>query len=149
MKDTIVLMGGENVEPEPIEDKLKESLLIDHAVVIGQDQKQVSAIVAVNEEELLRLAGELKLSVNEICTEGEFSIENDVIYRILLKEVNSLISRTHGFKFFEYIARILPVRSDFSVGKELTQTLKIKRKYIEEKYHKLIERLFGEKDATN
>ncbi|HWP68874.1 MAG TPA: AMP-binding protein, partial [Rectinemataceae bacterium] len=34
-KDTIVLMGGENVEPEPIEEKLKESAYIDHAVVLG------------------------------------------------------------------------------------------------------------------
>lgn len=146
MKDTIVLMGGENVEPEPIEDKLKESIYIDHAVIIGQDQKQVSAIVAVNEDELMRLAAELKLSTDQISTDGEYSIENDVIYKILLKEVNTLISREHGFKPFEYISRILPVRSDFTIGKELTQTLKIKRKYIEEKYRKLIDRFFGDKD---
>lgn len=144
MKDTIVLMGGENVEPEPLEDKLKESVYIDHAVVIGQDQKQVSAIVAVNEEELMRLAAELKLSPSEITTEGEYSIENDVIYKILQREVNALISREQGFKPFEYISRILPVRSDFSVGKELTQTLKVKRKYVEERYRALIERFFGD-----
>ncbi len=142
LKDTIVLMGGENVEPEPIEDKMKESAFIDHAVVIGQDRKQLSAIVAVNEDELMKLAGELKLSPTEISTEGSASIENDLIYKHLLKEVNSLISREQGFKPFEFIAKILPVRNDFSIGKELTQTLKIKRKYIEEKYHSLIEKLF-------
>lgn len=144
MKDTIVLMGGENVEPEALEDKLKESVYIDHAVVIGQDQKQLSAIVAVNEEELMRLASELKLSPSEVVTEGKYSIENDVIYQILQREVNKLISREHGFKPFEYIAKILPVRSDFSIGKELTQTLKVKRKYVEERYRALIERLFGD-----
>ncbi len=142
LKDTIVLMGGENVEPEPIEDKMKESAFIDHAVVIGQDRKQLSAIVAVNEDELMKLAGELKLSPTEISMEGSGSIENDLIYKHLLKEVNSLISREHGFKPFEFISRILPVRNDFSIGKELTQTLKIKRKYIEEKYRSLIEKLF-------
>lgn len=149
MKDTIVLMGGENVEPEPIEDKLKESVYIDHAVIIGQDQKQISAILAVNEEELMKLAEQLKLSAGEISTEGQYSIENDVIYSILLKEVNNLISKAHGFKPFEYISKILPVRSDFSIGKELTQTLKIKRKFIEDRYHELIEHFFSNKDGKN
>jgi len=140
-KDTIVLMGGENVEPEPIEDKIKESIYIDHAVVLGQDRKQLSAIVAVNEEELLKLASELKVADYEVMTEGSDSIEHDRIYAVLMKEVNSLVSREHGFKPFERIQKIFPVRNNFSVGKELTQTLKVKRKYIEEKYRNLIERL--------
>lgn len=141
MKDTIVLMGGENVEPEPIEDKLKESSYIDHAVVIGQDQKQLSAIVAINEDELMRLAAELKLSPSEVSMEGERSIENDAIYRILLKEVGALISKEQGFKPFERITRLFMVRNDFEVGRELTQTLKVKRKFVEERFRRLVERL--------
>jgi len=141
-KDTIVLMGGENIEPEPIEEKLKESAYIDHAVVIGQDQKQISAIVAVNEEELMRLAAELKLSRNEIMTSGTASIENDQVYNILIKEVGSLITKEQGFKPFEKITKIFPVLNDFSVGKELTQTLKVKRKYVEERFHHLVDKYF-------
>ncbi|MDX9800205.1 MAG: AMP-binding protein [Spirochaetia bacterium] len=137
-KDTIVLMGGENVEPEPIEDKIKESIYIDHAVVLGQDSKQLTAIVAINEEELMRLASELKISANILKTEGKYSIENDVVYEILMKEVNNLISKEQGFKPFEFISKILPVHNDFIIGKELTQTLKIKRAFIEEKYKDLI-----------
>ncbi len=141
LKDTIVLMGGENVEPEPIEEKIKESLYIDHAVVLGQDQKQLSAIVAVNEEELMKLAAELKLSDVEVQIDGDNSIEQDKVYEVLLKEVNRLISKEHGFKPFEFVTKILPVKNDFSIGKELTQTLKVKRQYIEEKYKSLIARL--------
>lgn len=146
-KDTIVLMGGENVEPEPIEEKLKESVFIDHAVVIGQDQKQISAIVAVNEDELMKLAGELKLSRGEVITEGSRSIENDRIYLALLAEVNALINKDQGFKPFEKITKIFPVLNDFSVGKELTQTLKVKRKYVEERFKHLVDKYFkgGEK----
>jgi long-chain acyl-CoA synthetase len=139
-KDTIVLMGGENVEPEPIEDKLKESAYIDHAVVLGQDQKQIAAIVAVNEEELMKLAAELKLSRNDIAISGSGSIENDQIYNLLLKEVGSLITKEQGFKPFEKIGKIFPVLNDFSVGKELTQTLKVKRKYVEERFNHLVDK---------
>ncbi|MCK5154107.1 MAG: AMP-binding protein [Spirochaetales bacterium] len=140
-KDTIVLMGGENIEPEPIEDKIKESLYIDHAVLLGQDRKQLTALIAVNEEELMNLAGELKVADYEINTEGEFSIEHDKIYSVLMKEVSSLISREHGFKSFERISKILAVKNNFSIGKELTQTMKVKRKYIVDKYQSLIEKL--------
>ncbi len=140
-KDTIVLMGGENIEPESLEDKMKESIYIDHAVVFGQDRKQLTAIIAVNEEELMNLAGELKVADYEIDTEWKNPIKHDKIYRVLMKEVSSLISREHGFRPFEIISRIAPVRNDFSVGKELTQTLKVKRKYIEEKYKNLIYKL--------
>lgn len=146
-KDTIVLMGGENVEPEPLEEKMKESAYIDHAVVLGQDQKQLSAIIAVNEEELMRLAAELKLQPSDIKTEGKDSIEHDAVYSVLLKEVNALISREQGFKHFERITRILPVKNDFSVGKELTQTLKVKRRYVEERFKELVDRVFGDSNS--
>ena len=43
-KDTIVLLGGENIEPAPIEDKLRESVYIDQVVILGQDQKFLSAL---------------------------------------------------------------------------------------------------------
>ncbi len=141
MKDTIVLMGGENVEPEPIEEKMKESVYIDHAVVLGQDKKQLTAIVAVNEEELMKLAAELKLSYEEIILEGKGSITHEDIMRHLMKEVNSLINKEHGFKNFEFVTKILAVKNDFLVGKELTQTLKIKRKYIEDRYQNLLSHL--------
>ncbi|MDA3956809.1 long-chain fatty acid--CoA ligase, partial [Oceanispirochaeta sp.] len=137
-KDTIVLMSGENVEPEPIEDKMKESLFIDHAVVFGQDQKQLSAIVAVNEEELMNLAQELKLKDFNVPMSGKNSVDQDRIYAVIMKEVNQLISREHGFKPFEFVTKILPVKNDFSIGKELTQTLKVKRQFIEDKYKSLI-----------
>jgi long-chain acyl-CoA synthetase len=143
-KDTIVLMGGENVEPERIEDKIKESTYIDHAVLLGQDRKQLTALVAVNPDELMRLAEELKVTDYEVPVEGAYSIENDKINAILMKEVNSLISKEHGFKPFEFVANILPVKNNFTIGSELTQTLKVKRNYIQEKYRNLITRLNGE-----
>jgi long-chain acyl-CoA synthetase len=104
----------------------------------------LSAIIAVNEEELLRLAVELKLKPTDIKIEGKDSIEHDLVYSVLLKEVNALISKEHGFKPFEKITRILAVPNDFSVGKELTQTLKVKRKYVEERFQSLVARLMGD-----
>jgi len=51
-KDTIVLSNGENVEPNPIEDTLLGSQLIDQVILRGQDEKQLSAIVVLNPREL-------------------------------------------------------------------------------------------------
>jgi long-chain acyl-CoA synthetase len=96
--------------------------------------------VAINEEELMKLAAELKLSMSDILVRGTSSIEHDEIYNFLLKEVNSRITKEEGFKPFERITRIFPILNDFSVGKELTQTLKVKRKYVEERFKKLVDK---------
>ena len=88
----------------------------------------------------MKLAAELKLSRNEIVTSGSASIENDLVYNALLAEVNSLISKEEGFKPFEKITKIFPVLNDFSVGKELTQTLKVKRKFVEERFKQLVDK---------
>jgi long-chain acyl-CoA synthetase len=88
----------------------------------------------------MKLAAELKLSRNDIAISGSGSIENDQIYNLLLKEVGSLITKEQGFKPFEKIGKIFPVLNDFSVGKELTQTLKVKRKYVEERFNHLVDK---------
>lgn len=141
-KDTIVLAGGENVEPEPIEDKLKESTLIDHAVVLGQDEKGLAALLALNEDELTRLAREHNVPLEEIAPGTGGAIQHPSILETVRREVNKLVSRETGFKPFERIAHVIPVRNTFSIGKELTQTLKIKRRYVEERYRGLIQRIF-------
>ena len=140
-KDTIVLAGGENVEPEPIEDKLKESTLIDYAVVLGQDEKSLAALLALNEDELARIAREHNIPLEEAARDGGGAI-HPTILETVRREVSKLISRETGFKPFERIAHVIPVRTTFSIGKELTQTLKVKRRYVEERYRELIERIF-------
>ena len=141
-KDTIVLAGGENVEPEPIEDKLKESTLIDHAVVLGQDEKGLAALLALNEDELTRLAREHDVPLEEIAPAAGGAIQHPSILETVRREVNKLVSRETGFKPFERIAHVIPVRNTFAIGRELTQTLKIKRRYVEERYRELIQRIF-------
>jgi len=143
-KDTIVLAGGENVEPEPIEDKLKESTLFDYAVVLGQDEKSLAALLALNEDELARIAREHNIPLEEAAHEGGGAIHPTILDTVR-REVSKLISRETGFKPFERIAHIIPVRTTFSIGKELTQTLKVKRRYVEERYRELIERIFPPK----
>ena len=55
-KDTIVLFGGENVEPTPIEEKMKESEFIDHVMLVsrafGEDQKVLGALIVPNADNL-------------------------------------------------------------------------------------------------
>lgn len=140
-KDTIVLSGGENVEPENIESKMKESAYIDHAVVLGQDRKQLTALVAMNEGELMNLAARLKLREGDYLVSDEQAIENPHILDHVKKEIDRLISKEQGFKAFEKISKVLLVRNSFTIGRELTQSLKVKRKYVEEKYQNLIHKL--------
>ncbi len=133
-KSTIVLLGGENAEPEPIEEKLKESNLIDHAVVVGQDKKGLSAVIQINEERLKHMAEKLKISWDDIVLKGSDVIKHNKILAVLNAEVRKLINRRTGFKPSEKITKIVLVKKKFSIGDELTQTLKIKRNHVEKKY---------------
>ncbi|MFP3958807.1 MAG: AMP-dependent synthetase/ligase [Spirochaetaceae bacterium] len=137
-KDTIVLRGGENVEPQPIEDKLVQSEFIDQAMVVGQDQKFLAALIVPNAERMEEFAREN--NVEYIETE-ELLEHPEFLERIRL-EIDGLINAKSGFKLFEHVYRFRLLSKPFGVGDELTNTMKIKRPVVYKKYHREIEELF-------
>jgi long-chain acyl-CoA synthetase len=130
-KETIVLLGGENVEPLPIESKLLESPLIDHALVdqrmvVGQDQKHLGVLVVP--------------SVGGFAATGV--VAPDIVAlsarpdarELIQAEIRRLICGETGFKPFERLAALELIGKPFEVGDELTMTFKLRRHVITEKY---------------
>jgi len=138
-KSTIVLIGGENIEPEPIEEKLQESDLIDHVIVLGQDKKNLEALIAVNHDKLKQLLEKMKLGWDEVMLQQGDSIRHNRVLQELNKEIRRLVNRETGFKPFESISNFVALKTPFKVGDELTQKLSVKRKVVEEKYKHLLD----------
>ena len=137
-KDTIVLLGGENIEPAPIEEKLRESEYIEHAVVVGQDQKFLAALIVVNTASIEMFAKDNNIPYMN----SEQLIVLPEVTDLLDTEIKSLVSQKTGFRSFEQIFRFTVLKKQFEVGCELSQKQEIKRHAIYEEYKKEIDRLF-------
>ncbi len=139
VKETIVLLGGENVEPVPIEDTILESEYIDQVMVVGQDKKFLAALVVPNSEAVEKYAAEKEISY----VEKEELLESPQIGELIAGEVNSRVNAKRGFREFERVFRFKVIPRHFEVGVELTASLKIKRDVINQIYKKEIQELFG------
>ncbi|TGL15054.1 AMP-dependent synthetase/ligase [Leptospira meyeri] len=138
-KDTIVLSGGENVEPEPIEICLKQSEFIDQAVVVGQDKKSLSALILLN---LDKVQSYLNLQSISLDLNNCIFNEEEAILKLIKEEVKRFVSDKNGFKSFERITNIFILQNPFVIHDELTQTQKVKRNRVQEKYHNEIESMY-------
>jgi len=138
VKETIVLLGGENIEPTPIEDRLVKSEYIDQAMVVGQDQKFLGALIVPNLEKMEEFARENKVDY----IEAEELVDDEEFREKVRQEIASLVNSKNGFKIYEHIYRFKIIPEQFEAGKELTNTLKMKRNVITEKYKREIENLF-------
>ena len=132
-KETVVLLGGENVEPVPIENRLLESPFIAQCMVVGQDKKYLSAIVVPSVDHL-----------KDYGASTEDLAKNPEVQRLIRDEVKKLISNEAGFKSFEKIVDVRILPKPFEVGDELTNLFKIKRHVVTEKYRDLIESMYRE-----
>ena len=136
-KDTIVLSGGENLEPVPIEAKLCESEYIESAVVLGQDKRYLGALIVLN-----------KARIEEYLTEKGIPYRVDRLAQ--MSEVKSLIEHTiaqiisskQGFKSYEHIVRFTLLGSSFEMGRELSAKQELKRFAINRLYEEEIAALF-------
>jgi len=137
-KDTIVLRGGENIEPTPIEMKINESRYIAQSVVLGQDQRYLGALIVVNKDEVLSWA-----TANSI-DEPVFSrlLDNQQVKKLFETEVSDLIHSRNGFKMFERIHRIALLEKPFETGVELSAKQEIMRYKLNDLYKKEIKVLF-------
>ena len=138
-KDTVVLLGGENVEPVPIEDKLSQSEYIAQVMVIGQDQKNLGAII-IPEFEKLKAWGK-ENGVTE--TDHKALIVNPKVIEFYKKEIKELNSSKNGFKSFEQVTPFFIIDKAFEVGDELTNLFKLKRHIITEKYKDQIKKVYS------
>jgi long-chain acyl-CoA synthetase len=138
-KETIVLLNGENVEPGPIEARLCESPYIMQCIVVGQDQKQLGALI-VTHPDRFKNDGIEAVSVAELAT-------NPAVKKIITREIRARINAASGFKAFEQIQlwRLLP--KAFEVGDELTATYKLKRHVIDAKYAAVLAEMFPTQKA--
>jgi long-chain acyl-CoA synthetase len=129
-KDTIVLIGGENIEPAPIEAKILENPMVSHIMIYGQDKKHLSAVIVPDEDQLMDFAIKNKIPFKDFKT----LCNNDQVLDEYNRIVNSKISTQNGFKSFERIYCFILVPEAFKIGEELTASLKMKRNFIAKKY---------------
>ena len=142
IKDTIVLRGGENLEPLPIEMKLAESKYIKAAVVVGQDKRYLSALILVDEEEVKNYAAENGMQYDTY----ENLLKSQEIHKLYETEISNLINAKTGFKMFERINKFTLITKQFEVGVELSAKQEIMRFRINDIYKKEIDAMFSEED---
>jgi long-chain acyl-CoA synthetase len=137
-KDTIVLRGGENVEPVPIELKIRESPWVSHCMVVGQDQKYLAALIVPVQEALMGFARENNIPI----VDYDSLLQQPEINELLANEVSRLASAQAGFKVYERIFKIKLIPKPFEAGDELTAKMELQRSRIAAKYGKEIGSLF-------
>lgn len=140
-KDTIVLLGGENVEPLPIEQKINTSHYISASVVVGQDQRYLGALILPNEEDIRIYAKENALPY----TTYEELVRLEAVRKLIETEINDRISAKEGFKSFERINKFAIITKPFEVGVELSAKQEMMRFKLNEIYKNEIASLFDTK----
>ncbi len=138
IKDTIVQTGGENIEPVPIEMKIQESRYVQTAVVVGQDQRFLGALIVPVKAELETFAKDTGI---EYKTYEDLTAKPE-IKRLLEGEVAQRISSKNGFKSFEKINKIAVLSKEFEVGVELSAKQEISRYKINDLYAAEIKKIF-------
>ena len=154
-KHILVLSTGKNVPPLPIEEELKKNRYIDEAVVIGDNEKFVSALIQPNYNMLLKFARERKIAFNEDLTEYALSVNNEEVpvrvdeallkNEIVLELYQKAVNRANKpFNNFEQVRAYKLLGDTLTMEKgELTPTFKVKRDTICEEYADLIREIYA------
>ncbi|MFY9574598.1 MAG: long-chain fatty acid--CoA ligase, partial [Blastocatellia bacterium] len=136
-KDLIKTSGGKYVAPQMIEGMINQSEYVEQAVIVGDKRKYVSALIVPDFERLRAWAKDQGLTTAD---KSELIADRRVV-EMIKKDVNRL---TGELADYEKVKRIALLAEEFSIdGGELTPTLKVKRRVVEEKYGELIESLYS------
>ncbi|MBE9018443.1 long-chain fatty acid--CoA ligase [Chroococcidiopsidales cyanobacterium LEGE 13417] len=168
-KDTIVLSNGENIEPQPIEDACLRSPYIDQIMLVGQDQRSLGALIVPNLEALQQWAvsQNLQLNLPEVRQGGQggtpdsgtgaqqcaptapnsrlqpIDLDHPQIQNLFRQELTREVQDRPGYRPDDRISTYRLILEPFSIENGmLTQTLKIRRPVVMERYHDMIDGMF-------
>ncbi|MDP6518161.1 MAG: long-chain fatty acid--CoA ligase, partial [Alphaproteobacteria bacterium] len=136
MKDIIITAGGKNVTPSEIENQLKFSLYISDAVVIGDKRKFLTCLIMIDHDNVVKFAQDHDVPFTNFTSLARSEPVVDLIGREVDK-VNAQVARVESIKRFRLIETQLDPEDE-----ELTPTMKLKRKFVNQKYSALIEDMY-------
>jgi len=136
-KELIITSNGKNVAPSNIENYLKESPIIGHAMAIGDGRPYVVAVLTLDGEIAPVLARQLGLEFTDLADLAARP-EIRALAQQAVDAANARLSRPEQVKSFE----LLPVEWT-AESEELTPTLKLKRRVVNTKYAAVVDRLYG------
>jgi long-chain acyl-CoA synthetase len=146
-KDTIVLTNGENIEPQPIEDVCLRSAYIDQIMLVGQDQKVLGALIVPNFEALAQWAATQGASLampGEPIAAGAFTFDSQPIQDLFKQELAREVKNRPGYRPDDRIGPFTLLSESFTIDNGmLTQTLKIRRPVVSERYRDMINAMFA------
>jgi long-chain acyl-CoA synthetase len=135
-KEIFKTSGGKYIAPQVLENRFKESAFIEHILVIGENRKHPSAIIVPAFEYLKSWC-----RVKEIL----YSSDEEMIhhFRVIQRIEEEIFEINRNFGRHEQIKKweIIPDKWTSDTG-ELSQTLKLRRKFLNEKYARLIEEIY-------
>lgn len=135
-KDLLITSGGKNVAPQNIENQLKFSPYVNDAIVIGDARKYLTALIIIDEDNVVKYATDHKIPYTTYAT----LTKRPEVERLIQEEVdrvNKSLARVEQIKRF----RILPKKLLEEDG-EVTPTMKVKRRYVNEAFKELIESMY-------
>ena len=135
-KDIIITSGGKNITPSEIENKLKFSLYIKEAIVIGDGRKYLSALIQLELENVSNWAQSNRI----LFTTYKSLAQNEQVYDLIrqeVKKVNRQLANVETIKRFTILDKELDHDDE-----ELTATMKVRRSIIEDKFKDLIEKMY-------
>ncbi|MGK7940628.1 MAG: long-chain fatty acid--CoA ligase [Crocosphaera sp.] len=148
-KDTIVLSNGENIEPQPIEDACVRSPYIDQMMLVGQDQKALGALIVPNLDALQTWGNNQQLNLTFPPEDSSRdTILNSDLYKkpvqdLFKEELKREVKNRPGYRADDQIKAFELILEPFSAENGMmTQTLKIKRPVVTERYQGMINGMF-------
>jgi len=135
-KDIIVTAGGKNITPQYIENKLKASIYINDTVVIGDKRKFLSCLVMIDEDNVVKYAQDNKIQFSTYKDLTRNAEINQLIEQEI-KKANESLSRVEQVKKFTILPKKL-----YEEDGEMTPTMKVKRKFINEAFADLIQAMY-------
>jgi len=137
-KDLLITAGGKNVAPAEMENHLQGIPGIGQAVVIGDRQPYLCAILALEEEALPDLCQAAGIPVASLAEIAKHEKVRAFLADRIESDCNAKVARYQTIKKFEVLPHMLSVD-----GGELTPTMKVKRKVINDKYKTLIDGMYA------
>ena len=140
-KDIIITANGKHVAPQVLENMLAGQGIISRVLVYGDRRKYISALITLSPDDLKTFAKQENITFT--------SAEELIDHPTVVEKVQSLVNDANAkLASFEQIKKFKVLESDFSLDfNELTPTLKLRRKFVTEKYQNVLDSLYEREDV--